>query len=154
MENLGLTPHGLAVMKDADTRIELALPSSPKSKQMVTVDHGSQRWCHRRRLVEQLRQVRWGGPSSGRACLRVRIQPRLQPRNSPTHHRPLSQIHGMGRQRVARYGLVIEVAEVGPDAEASGWFFTFILGAVELIVGTPVREPVRVTDESGRRLLV
>lgn len=107
-KNLGLTPLGLQVMKDADAEVKLAVPAAEPPKPTTIKDPWEANdGIIDEDLLNQLRHVRWEMAQAAEVPAYVVASNRTLAAIAaarPTTENALSQIHGMGRQRIARYG--------------------------------------------------
>ena len=107
-KNIGLTQLGSDVMRDEDSQVKLALPPAASQKPKPAVDP----WEANDGVIDedlfaQLRQARWELAQAADVPAYVVASNRTLAAMAaarPTTETALSQIHGMGRQRIARYG--------------------------------------------------
>jgi len=106
-KNLGMTDLGLAVMRGDTTDVSLALPSHSKATKTHIDPWEANDGVIDEDLLAQLRRARWEMAQSADVPAYVVASNRTLTALAaarPTSVDALSDIHGMGPQRIARYG--------------------------------------------------
>ena len=107
-KNLGITQYGSDVMRGEEQQVSLSLPPTqiaPKSSSFDPWEAND--GVIDEDLLAQLRQVRWEMAQAAEVPAYVVASNRTLAAIAaarPTSENALSEIHGMGRQRIARYG--------------------------------------------------
>ena len=107
-KNLGITTHGLEVMRGNEQQVSLAIPVEKVTKPPTETNPWENNdGAYDEDLLAQLRQARWKMAQSANVPAYVVASNRTLlaiAMTRPTSETALSEIHGMGRQRVTRYG--------------------------------------------------
>ena len=107
-KNLGMTDHGRAVMRGDTTDLSLALPSLNSAAPTPLIDPWEANdGVIDEDLLAQLRRVRWEMAQAAEVPAYVVASNRTLAALAaarPTSVDALTAVHGMGPQRIARYG--------------------------------------------------